>query len=67
METRKRTLVKALCWNLIGLATMSGVGYAATGSVALGGAMAMWNTVLGLSLYILYERLWAGIGWGRRG
>ncbi len=65
METRQRTVVKAVLWNLIGLATMGGVGLLATGSVALGGGIALINTVLGLICYVLYERLWQRIGWGR--
>ncbi len=65
METKTRTLVKAVVWNIIGLAVMAGVGLALTGSAALGGAMAAINTTIGLSTYILYERVWARIGWGR--
>ncbi len=66
METRKRSLVKAVIWNLIGLATMTLVGLVATGSAALGGTLAIVNTVVGFTCYLLYERVWAGIGWGRR-
>lgn len=66
METKKRSLLKAVIWNILGLATMSLVGLAATGSAAVGGTMALINTVIGFSLYILYERLWSRIRWGRR-
>lgn len=65
METRKRSLVKALIWNAIGFLTMSAVGLVATGSVSVGGAMALVNTALGLACYILYERVWTRISWGR--
>lgn len=65
METRARTLVKAFVWNAIGLAVMSLVGLALTGSAAIGGAMALINTGIGLTAYILYERLWDRIRWGR--
>jgi len=65
METRRRTLVKAIVWNLMGLLVMSLVGLAMTGSAAIGGAMAVVNTVIGLSMYIAYERVWSRIGWGR--
>ena len=40
MESPRRSLVKALCWNALGLAMMSLVGLVMTGSAALGGAMA---------------------------
>lgn len=65
METRRRTLLKALIWNLIGLASMSIVGYALTGSVTLGGSIAVANTLLGLVCYLIYERIWTHIRWGR--
>ena len=65
METRKSTHVKAIIWNLIGLATMILVGLIATGSIKVGGAMALVNAALGLSMYVIYERVWARVGWGR--
>ena len=63
METRKRSLVKALVWSAIGLAVMSFIGWVATGSVAVGGIMALVNTAIGLVMYVLYERIWASISW----
>lgn len=66
METRRRSLVKALIWNIIGLLSMALVGYLVTGSFATGGVMAVINTVIGFSLYLIYERFWAGISWGRK-
>lgn len=65
METRKRSLLKAVIWNIMGLAMMSLVGLIATGSMAVGGMMALINSAIGLTLYIIYERVWAGIRWGR--
>ncbi len=66
MDTRARTLVKAFVWNAIGLLVMAGVGFFLTGSLTLGGAIAAVNTAVGLVCYVLYERVWAHIGWGRR-
>ncbi|EBA16690.1 hypothetical protein RSK20926_02759 [Roseobacter sp. SK209-2-6] len=65
METRKRSLVKAVIWNLMGLATMTLVGLAATGSVTVGGIMAAVNTAVGFACYLVYERVWTRISWGR--
>lgn len=65
METRRRSLLKAVIWNMMGLATMALVGFLATGSAALGGKLAVVNTALGLTMYVIYERIWAGIRWGR--
>ena len=66
METKSRSLVKALIWNVIGMASMSLVGFLATGSAAVGGATPMVNTAVGFVMYLFYERVWAGIRWGRR-
>ena len=65
MDTRKRSLVKAVIWNLIGLASMALVGYFATGSVALGGKITLINAAIGLACYVIYERVWTRIRWGR--
>lgn len=65
METSKRSIVKAVIWNLIGLLSMSIVGFIATGSWSAGGVMALVNAALGLSMYFAYERVWSGIQWGR--
>ena len=67
MDTKTRTLTKALIWNAIGFLSMCIVGYLATGSFTTGGAMALVNTALGLSMYVIYERVWARVSWGRIG
>lgn len=66
METRARTLVKALLWQALGLVVMGLVGLALTGSVLIGGSIALVNTLIGLITYVLYERFWAHVAWGRR-
>ncbi len=65
MDSRSRTLLKSALWTLLGLVTMSLVGLVFTGSLALGGGMAAINAVLGFLCYLAYERVWAGIRWGR--
>ncbi len=66
METNRRTLVKAVIWNALGLSVMSLVGLIMTGSIAVGGTIAVINTLLGLAMYFAYERVWSRINWGRR-
>ncbi len=66
METAQRSVLKAVLWNLLGLVTMTATGYLLTGSVAMGGAMAVLNTAVGVVLYFGYERIWTRISWGRR-
>ena len=65
METRVRSIVKAVIWNVIGLTVMALVGLVVTGSLAVGGMMAVINTALGFVTYVIYERVWARIHWGR--
>jgi uncharacterized membrane protein len=65
METQRRTLVKAVVWNVMGLVMMALVGLIMTGSMMVGGAMAVVNTLIGLCCYFAYERVWAKISWGR--
>ena len=65
METRARSVVKAVVWTGLGLVVMCGVGLMFTGSLAVGGAMAVINAGLGLACYLVYARIWAHIRWGR--
>ncbi|MEO9780061.1 MAG: DUF2061 domain-containing protein [Sedimentitalea sp.] len=65
METRRRSILKAVIWNLMGLSVMAIVGFVVTGSFATGGSMAVANTLIGLTMYVVYERFWARIQWGR--
>ncbi|XWN33602.1 MAG: DUF2061 domain-containing protein [Devosia sp.] len=65
VETRKRSLLKAVTWQACGLVTMGFVGLAFTGSVVAGGALAVTSTCVGLLGYIVHERVWARVSWGR--
>lgn len=65
METKTRTLTKALIWNVIGFLVMALVGFIATGSLVAGGAMALVNAAIGLASYVFYERIWDRVTWGR--
>lgn len=67
METRRRSVLKAVIWNVIGLIMMTLVGFWATGSATVGGSMALINAAIGLTMYVAYERIWAGVRWGRHG
>jgi uncharacterized membrane protein len=66
MDSRLRSIVKALVWQLMGLVVMVFIGLAFTGSIWAGGAMAVLNALIGLATYLIYERVWAGVRWGRR-
>ena len=65
METKRRTLVKAAIWQLMGLASMSLIGLMFTGSAVQGGAIAVTGTISGFVVYFVYERVWSRVRWGR--
>ncbi len=65
MDSAKRTVLKAIIWQITGIATMGGVGFLMTGSAAQGLGLALANTAVGTVTYILYERFWARVRWGR--
>ncbi|MCC5988159.1 MAG: DUF2061 domain-containing protein [Pararhodobacter sp.] len=65
METRTRTLTKATLWQFLGLVVMALIGWALTGSASLGGGLALSNAIIGFATYVIYERIWARIRWGR--
>ncbi len=65
METKKRTIAKALCWQAVGLIVMTIIGYIFTGSAGEGGALALTSAAVGLMNYFVHERLWARVRWGR--
>ena len=65
METARRSLTKALVWQCLGLVSMSLIGWAVTGSASLAGGLAMANMAFGFVFYLLHERLWAKISWGK--
>lgn len=65
MDTPTRTVVKAVTWQVIGLVSMTGVGFAFTGSVAQGGGIALFSAGISVLFYILHERAWSRVVWGR--
>ncbi|MEO0683293.1 MAG: DUF2061 domain-containing protein [Pseudomonadota bacterium] len=65
MDSPKRTLVKALTWQGCGLIVMSLLGYAMTGSWEAAGGYSLGAAALGLATFVLHERLWNRIAWGR--
>ncbi|WP_372800157.1 DUF2061 domain-containing protein [Paracoccus seriniphilus] len=65
MESRVRSVTKAVVWQVIGLLGMTLVGLVMTGSARVAGSMALMNAGIGFAMYLGYERLWQRIQWGR--
>ena len=64
MESARRTLAKAISWQVCGLFSMTLVGWLITGSAAQSGAIAGAGMAIGFVSYVVHERLWARIRWG---
>ena len=66
METTKRTIVKALSWQILGLLMMTMISYLHTGSMTSVLSLAGTSTVIGLISYVIHEKLWQRISWGNK-
>lgn len=64
MENNKRTLTKAISWQVIGFVMMAIVNYFYMGDFSQGLGLSALLTLIGLVSYYLHERFWAGIRWG---
>jgi uncharacterized membrane protein len=65
LESPARSIVKAVTWQAIGLVTMTLMGWLATGNLVAAGGLAVSGALSGFVCFILHERLWARIQWGR--
>ena len=65
MESTKRTISKAISWQLLGLIMMSLISYSFTGSVSGAISLSLASMVSGLIFYIIHERIWQKIQWGK--
>ena len=66
METRARSIAKAATWQSLGLVTTSLLALAFTGSATEAGAFALASAGVASACYILHERAWDVVRWGRR-
>ncbi len=64
MVERKRHLAKAITYRVMGSTVTAGVAYALSGSVQIGAALGVADTITKVGLYYLHERLWYRIKWG---
>ncbi|MBT0958054.1 DUF2061 domain-containing protein [Alphaproteobacteria bacterium KMM 3653] len=65
MDSKSRLLSKAVTWQILGLLSMSVIGFVFTGSVRAGGGIAVAGCAVGFVCYFLHELAWARIPWGR--
>lgn len=65
MDSKRRSWMKAITWQILGLFTSMAVSYLVIGSWAASFGLSMALAATGLVMYALHERVWARIHWGR--
>ena len=65
MDSNRRTIAKAICWQAMGLIVMTLIGYLFTGSASQGATLALTSAAIGMVTYFLHEKAWARVRWGR--
>lgn len=65
MEQNKRTWAKAFTWQASGLVIMTAVNYLYLGSLQQSLGLSALLTAMGLLTYVVHERAWARVRWGR--
>lgn len=66
MDSPARTFAKTATWQTSGLISMTLLSWAVTGSWSAGGAIALGGMILGTVTYVLHERMWDRVSWGRQ-
>mgnify|MGYP003664502459 CR=1 FL=1 len=64
METKLRTIAKALTWQVIGLVVTGALAWFHTGSMLTAMSFALSTAASGLAFFFVHERIWARVRWG---
>lgn len=65
METRSRSIVKALTWRVTALVITTAVVWIATDKMELAASVGLADTAIKLGVYYAHERCWLKVGFGR--
>ncbi len=65
MDTKARLITKSVTWQTIGLILMAAIGFLFSGSVSVGGGIAIASAIVGFFSYFAHELFWSRIKWGR--
>ena len=66
METTRRSIAKAVSYRFFGTLTTSAIVLVVLGKVELAAAIGITDTVLKIGVYVLHERAWNRIRFGRQ-
>ncbi|GAB5464364.1 DUF2061 domain-containing protein [Hoeflea alexandrii] len=64
MESKLRTIAKAITWQALGLAVTGTLAWFHTGNMATALSFALSTAASGLAFFVLHERVWARVRWG---
>ena len=65
MESKGRTISKALSWRVVAVIITAGVVWALTGKFELGATVGVFDSVIKIVAYYLHERAWNKVALGR--
>jgi len=65
METHRRTFLKAITWQTLGVVTMTLLALPHTSSLVAALTVATSSCALGFVTFFIHERLWSRVAWGR--
>ena len=65
VDNKRRTIIKALTWKLTGIISLLVLTYLLTGSLHTASLLAFLQFVVTFVLYIIHEKLWTSISWGK--
>jgi uncharacterized membrane protein len=66
LESRRRSIVKALTWRIFATFVTMSVVYVFTGELALSAGIGLADTTIKIFFYYSHERLWERIQFGRK-
>ena len=65
MESRYRSIVKALTWSAGGLVLTAAIAWILTRRLDLAAAIGFFDTVVKIAAYYVHERAWLRVGFGK--
>ncbi len=65
MESTRRTIMKAVTWQTMGIIIMVALSYQQTGSLTSALSIAIGASASGFVFFFLHEKLWNAVRWGR--
>lgn len=66
METRRRSLAKAMSWRFFATIITMTVAFVITGELAFAFEIGLLDTTVKFATYFMHERVWVRVQWGKQ-